>query len=777
MAAYTSTQTGNWSSPSTWGGSGPPGNGDTATIATGHVVTVTANTTVGTSPPSSPSGVVFINGQLIINQGVTLTLLGTLAMSGTTGSNGVVTNSGNIVLDTSVGNFNYAIAIGQQHSTTAKLVCPGTISNRPTVSSTGSFYGRIIDSGWIGGGRVEADYTDFSKLGYPTGSVSSISFYISSSTDNLYLRNCTFDDCGPVKTAVAAQAPAKLIIQNCVWTNSNQFPCLYISSVAPTGGGVRTVDNNRFDKIVHFYAGTGCAVTNNYFRFGYEMLTPYTFASNEYNLISPRNSTSEDSVNGPTTLSKAYCFSHYNVANVHPLNCPSSANNTHQDLVFDYPYGGGGDFLIGGTSGLTFAISGCLTLPNRLNASAGVFANALSGSGKWRLNRNTVCATKGTSANAEDFVFKYGETTPGTSGLIEEFQDNLIFSPTGIGAGFVRANQNFVDDPVDVAGVVRNNAYENPSATVTGGVLAVYGTVGGYLDLSPGTVAVRVVSGTTGSFTLLCYHSNGVTTAETGTIAYNAAGATVATAIQTALNTLSDGTYAVTYGSGTTVDSSTGVNFTVTRNAIALTQSQRWDLLRQGGTNTTGGTVYTTREMFTTPPANLGQNDLVAAPNFVDSTRNMATFDTAYLGNTASQGTWTTATGYSVGDIVSSTDSAFYGSAVVNFRCILAHTSNSGHATNGKPGASTTTAWQTNWELASTWRIRTNAVSYNASVRQPTPRDLIEWVRAGFCTQNSALATAGHDGGVIGIGYTAAASGYTYMSNGGEGPVFNYLEC
>ena len=45
MTAYTSTQTGNFSSASTWGGSGyPSANGDTWTIASGHTVTYDVST-------------------------------------------------------------------------------------------------------------------------------------------------------------------------------------------------------------------------------------------------------------------------------------------------------------------------------------------------------------------------------------------------------------------------------------------------------------------------------------------------------------------------------------------------------------------------------------------------------------------------------------------------------------------------------------------------------------------------------------------------------------
>lgn len=59
MASYTTSQAGNWSAQATWGGSGPPGNGDTATV--NHNVTVDVNTTVGTSPASSGTTALTIN--------------------------------------------------------------------------------------------------------------------------------------------------------------------------------------------------------------------------------------------------------------------------------------------------------------------------------------------------------------------------------------------------------------------------------------------------------------------------------------------------------------------------------------------------------------------------------------------------------------------------------------------------------------------------------------------------------------------------------------------
>ena len=81
-AAITSTQTGNWSSGSTWVGGTAPGDGDTAVIASGHAVTVDANVTVGSNSSGVGHAITIqatnstTYGKLIVADGVTLTLKG-----------------------------------------------------------------------------------------------------------------------------------------------------------------------------------------------------------------------------------------------------------------------------------------------------------------------------------------------------------------------------------------------------------------------------------------------------------------------------------------------------------------------------------------------------------------------------------------------------------------------------------------------------------------------------------------------------------------------------
>ena len=64
MTTYTSTQSGDWSNLATWGGSGYPVAGDTATIATGHVVEIDGDHTCGTAPSNTTTMVLTIQGTL-----------------------------------------------------------------------------------------------------------------------------------------------------------------------------------------------------------------------------------------------------------------------------------------------------------------------------------------------------------------------------------------------------------------------------------------------------------------------------------------------------------------------------------------------------------------------------------------------------------------------------------------------------------------------------------------------------------------------------------------
>jgi len=90
-AAYTSTQSGDWSVVATWGGGGFPADGDTATISAGHTVFVDGDITVGTAPGNTTTYDLDINGTLdwAYDLGVNATL--TVKSSIRVGATGAIT--------------------------------------------------------------------------------------------------------------------------------------------------------------------------------------------------------------------------------------------------------------------------------------------------------------------------------------------------------------------------------------------------------------------------------------------------------------------------------------------------------------------------------------------------------------------------------------------------------------------------------------------------------------------------------------------------------------
>jgi hypothetical protein len=82
MVAYASTQDGDWSDQATWGGVGPPGDGDSATISLGDTVDIDGDITLGTNPANSST--------------IDLFIVGTLQWKTTAGVNWTFTMKGNV---------------------------------------------------------------------------------------------------------------------------------------------------------------------------------------------------------------------------------------------------------------------------------------------------------------------------------------------------------------------------------------------------------------------------------------------------------------------------------------------------------------------------------------------------------------------------------------------------------------------------------------------------------------------------------------------------------
>ena len=157
-----------------------------------------------------------------------------------------------------------------------------------------------------------------------------------------------------------------------------------------------------------------------------------------------------------------------------------------------------------------------------------------------------------------------------------------------------------------------------------------------------------------------------------------------------------------------------------------------------------------------------GIHDVAGSPDFIDMKRNLPTFDSAYLGNSAPA--WASSSTYTIGNIVSSADPTVYNGATINYRYV-----NQGACAGGnpQPGRYTGTS-RVCWEWASLYRIRLalqeRKVYHDESIGAYgyTPRSkwavlednaivaLTRWVQAGFQPTNPVFLGTAHDGGDIG---------------------------
>ena len=179
MADYTSSQSGNWSSSATWGGSGVPGDGDTATIATGHTVTLDQDVTVGTGGSGGTDEIV-VTGTLQANIDWVLTIKGDMRVNGMVnmqaGGCGIV----------SEGDYDLELAA----NSTFRLV--GTSGNRASLGgNTGSGLA-IYQVQYAGMLTVDVQYCDITRIGR-SASVHGLIFYSNYADGSIHFQYCKFD--------------------------------------------------------------------------------------------------------------------------------------------------------------------------------------------------------------------------------------------------------------------------------------------------------------------------------------------------------------------------------------------------------------------------------------------------------------------------------------------------------------------------------------------------------------------------------------------------------
>jgi hypothetical protein len=278
LAAYTTTQAGPWNLTSTWGGSGPPGNGDTATIA-GHAITIGTAVTVGSSPATGGTAALTMQGSstLAINAGGSLILKGDLSVNALgSGLQCAITMAAGTSL-------NWTVPAGQTYYYSlvngCPITCNGTSGSHCTVSATlgnSSSYVYCTSVASYDIGFINCTYTDFSNMAAAPGVVNGYGVWAqvdaSGANTPITCTNCTF-----TASNYLAWCGRTLTWNGNVTVSNNKFSssiaetdlggncCCEVTFNNAPSGGTRVVSFNSFDLGYGAAHYTNCVTHDNYF--------------------------------------------------------------------------------------------------------------------------------------------------------------------------------------------------------------------------------------------------------------------------------------------------------------------------------------------------------------------------------------------------------------------------------------------------------------------------------------------------------------------------------
>ncbi len=810
MTTYRSKATGNWSATTTWEDvtnpgvdAGPPGTGDRATIVSGHTVTVDVPSIIGHTPAA-------ISGALTgtLNSGTQITAI--------TGTGTLFTTElavGDILSTTAGGSYSIVTAIASDTALTvnhagdvtvvapvkreAGLVVRGTL----VINSTLTLRAHLAMLGPVtinGGGILQADsatvlyhvflgdatgiltgngtsyasmatitsttagmlsllkevsnvssdvrsfdlsYTTVSNLG--AAAVDSMNVGVKTSGNTFNVDHSTFRNCGRILIS------AFLSSAHFVWDSN-----LITQSVDPTtafdwtGTGAstatRTWTNNVCDPRIftRFIGGWGnFTFTNNLF--GPVNVSGAGGGSGTMvwsgNMVNNRTDTAGTNRFGATvaaTYAETYMIADTDGTNPHFTGATSSA-------VFDgwvVEYTGDdftGEFLLSNANATNVVLKNSLFLPNSGGGQVGAIINQLNQTS----STGTVSGYHNTAmVSALEGGFFYGET--GNKGYPNNFvlsADNLMWD-TSVRAGQYLGKKDLTDP------VKTGTATSATATTLTHTGASLSGLNGWTIYITGGTDAgdVRTVISSTSTVVTVA----GWTVTPDATSTYKIVPIDIYTSVHhNALYNLATGN--VYDSAGLNPVARMGYNYVYTSNVAAF-----------------------------------GANDVVGQnPQFVDTTRNFATWASAAWGlgysgssvdsSSVAKGTWTTSTAYAVGDVVAYTKASFYGSAVILYRCTVAHTS--GATTEpgvfGQP-------WRDKWEFYSAYLLQRTILNMPGANASATMANLFSLVRAGWRPQNSALFAASDvvspSNGWIGALEGSSGSGEVRQWRGHTGRFFHH---
>jgi PKD repeat protein len=263
----TSTQSGDWSNPATWGGQTPPGAGDIAVID--NNVTITQNTTIGDG--SASTVLTIASGASLTITGATFTIRGNCVVQSQPSFRNVLTinpsgsTPGGIEFDGNSGVtpvFTQGDFAGIASNGTSSANC--FIMTKSGSAGGNAYFATSSDPSNWHTGYWACTYTTFSSLGSSTQAAITCQ---KNASAPFTFDHCTITSCGTLPSLETGyDATAVTSFTNCTWENSlNLDACIDINASDALTTGTRLINACLFLNRPLFYAPNDYTITNNYF--------------------------------------------------------------------------------------------------------------------------------------------------------------------------------------------------------------------------------------------------------------------------------------------------------------------------------------------------------------------------------------------------------------------------------------------------------------------------------------------------------------------------------
>lgn len=462
--AYTSNATGSWTDATKWTPNGVPGQGDTATIAAGHTITVTGNQEIGNSPASgTPVLTVATTATLAIAASASLRVRGDSRVQGS----GQITSgaSSGWTFDSSLASSpsttNYKLVLGSTNGGGAKWTMSGTTLGRVSITSAaGGGNGYITDGGFTAAGLINATNADFVNIG--TAAIAAITTSVTG-TSVFSLVNCTMNNCGKITRTFNIGADATYKIQgtkitNCLDSGGEAF---VLSTGAPIGLGVRLIDTSVIDGQMTMYPPEDFTITDNI------ILGPIDTTTGDWTQFSGNFIRFTNGNPGPMNAAGSMqdCYFYYddptnwNPHFIQPLSY--ARDQTFENIIFDMncdmssPAQEGDCYTFAtpssGTAVATIIYNIACVGPN--NRTVGTMFTMLGSSHTNVIAEHNTCFAGGQGAAV-------CENYAGHTGMVQSFKSNIVWSiDTNDGYKLYAGSQTAVSDIVAAADADYNAGY------------------------------------------------------------------------------------------------------------------------------------------------------------------------------------------------------------------------------------------------------------------------------------------------------------------------------